>query len=102
MTTAKVVVTNICFGGTISALIISTNENPTAPLKPPYAVMNCSCRLIFLTRFRFTIHVKTYTPEKQSSISRKISFLVVIYMIYAERNIIIQELTNKSAYKAKR
>ena len=42
ITTAKVVVTNICLGGTIEESIISTKENPTAPRKPPYAVMNCS------------------------------------------------------------
>ena len=42
ITTAKVVVTNICLGGTIEESIISTKENPTAPRKPPYAVINCS------------------------------------------------------------
>ena len=50
ITITKVVLTKILLGSTWSSLIISTSENPTAPRRPPYAMMNCSCKLIFLTR----------------------------------------------------
>jgi hypothetical protein len=42
ITTAKVVVTKMPADGTVVLSIIMTREKPTAPRRPPYAMMNCS------------------------------------------------------------
>ena len=65
--TKGVVVTNIDRGPTVSPSSICTIEKAMAPRRPPYAIMNCSCMLIFLTRSLFASHVSRNTPTQDLS-----------------------------------
>jgi hypothetical protein len=60
--TIRVVVTNIGRDPTMSSSSISTIEKAIAPRNPPYAMMNCSCMLIFFTRSLFVSQVNRNTP----------------------------------------
>ena len=57
----RVVVRKMSFIGFASGRIV-TRENPTAPLRPPYAMMNCSLYVMLLILLVLMTYVSPKTP----------------------------------------